>query len=573
MKSATTILLTAAAILSAAAAGDLSFTEKASDVGLLGGHTTENGFGMQYMSPGSAVGDFDRDGDQDLFIVGGTLGIDQLYINNGSGNFTEDAAARGVATAGYRHTGAAVGDYDNDGDLDLFVTCIGTGDNPDPVPNKLFRNDGNGVFSDAAGSAGVKFSPKGLNDSFGSAFGDVDHDGDLDLFVAGWYGGNVLYLNDGDGTFTVQPDSIFNGEVMDLIRGFAPRIIDINDDGLNDILLAADFYTSKVFINNGDGTFTNETVAWGAGLDSNGMGHAQGDFNNDGLIDWYVTSRLSPGGGPYPGSGNMLYMNNGNGSFTESSVAAGVNDGEWGWGADAVDFDHDGLLDIAATNGWNGPYFEIDPTHLWLNNGDTTFTDVAAAAGIAHTGQGRGLLTFDADNDGDRDLLISGNAEPITYYENELAGPDTNAITLFFDTSANSSLAPDGFGTRVEITAGGATQLRILDGGSNYLAQSELSVHVGLGAATSADEIVIRWANGVRTQLFDLPAGRHTIDAPLSCNPADLDGNGINDLADITLFLQAFLSQEFAADLAQPYYIWDLNDIGTFVNRFTTGCP
>ena len=572
MKSATIILLTAAAV-STAAAGDLSFTEKASDVGLLGGHTTENGFGMQYMSPGSAVGDFDRDGDQDLFIVGGTLGIDQLYINDGTGHFTEDAAARGVATAGYRHTGVAVGDYDNDGDLDLFVTCVGTNDNPQIVPNKLFRNDGNGGFSDAAGSAGVKFNPAGLNDSFGSAFGDVDHDGDLDLFVAGWYGGNVLYLNDGDGTFTAQPDSIFNGEVMDLIRGFAPRIIDIDDDGLNDILLAADFLTSKVFINNGDGTFTNETVAWGAGLDSNGMGSAQGDFNNDGLIDWYVTSRLAPGGGQYAGSGNMLYINNGNGTFSETSVAAGVNDGEWGWGADAVDFDHDGLLDIVATNGWNGPYFEIDPTHLWLNNGDGTFTDAAPAAGIAHTGQGRGLLTFDADNDGDRDLIISCNAEPITYYENELAGPDTNAITLFFDTSANSSLAPDGFGTRVEVTAGGATQLRILDGGSNYLSQSELSVHVGLGAATTADEIVIRWANGVRTQLFDLPAGRHTIDAPLSCNPADLDGNGINDLSDITLFLQAFLSQEFAADLAQPYYIWDLNDIGVFIGRFNAGCP
>lgn len=554
-------------------AGTLQFTESAASVGLTGGHAAVTDYGMQYMAPGAAVGDFDRDGDQDVFIVGGSAGIDQLYINDGTGHFVNEAAARGVATAGVRHTGAAVGDYDNDGDLDIFVTCVETGSNPNPVPNKLFRNNGDGTFVDAAGIAGVQFPPLGLNDSFGSAFGDVDHDGDLDLFLAGWYGGNHLYINNGDGTFTIQPDSIFGGTVMDLIRGFSPRIFDINDDGRNDILLAADFYTSKVFINNGDGTFTNDTAAWGAGLDSNGMGNTQGDFNNDGLIDWYVTSRIAPGGNPSSGSGNMLYLNNGNGSFTESSVAAGVNDGQWGWGTDAVDFNHDGLLDIAATNGWDGPYFGIDPTHLWLNNGDGTFTDAAAAVGITHTGQGRGLLTFDADNDGDRDLLIASNAEPTTYYENALTGPDANSITLFFDTSANPTLAPDGFGTRVEITTGGTTQIRILDGGSNYLAQSELSVHVGIGSATAADDVVIRWANGVRTQLFDLPAGRHTIDAPLSCNPADLDGNGFNDLSDINMFLQAFLTQEFAADLSQPYYVWDLNDIGVFITRFNAGCP
>jgi len=553
-----------------AGAGTLQFAERSAGAGLTGGHAAVTDFGLQYMAPGAAVGDFDRDGDQDLFVIGGSAGVDQLYINDGTGGFTEQAAQWGVDAAGIRHNGVAVGDYDSDGWLDVYVTCLGSGSNPVPVENRLYRNNGDGTFTDVAAAAGVQVPPRGLSDSFGAAFGDVDLDGDLDLFVAGWYGGNHLYLNNGDGTFTVQPDSVFGGEPMDLIRGFAPRITDINADGQPDIMLVADFQTSKVFINNGDGTFTNQTTLWGAGLDSNGMGNTIADFNNDLLLDWYVTSRLSPGGGQYAGSGNMLYINNGDSTFTESSVAAGVNDGQWGWGTEGVDFDHDGWVDIVATNGWNGPYFEIDPTHLWLNNADGTFTDVRTQVGIAHTGQGRGLLTFDADRDGDRDILICNNAEPITYYENQLSGPDASSITLEFVTAGTPDLAPDGFGTRVEIDAGGMTQLRVLDGGSNYLAQSELSVHAGLGASAAADEVRITWANGETTTLRNVAAGRHTITARLDC-PIDWDVNNLLDLADISGWIQAFGSGHPQADLNADGLL-DLADIGLFIGLFTTGC-
>ncbi len=566
---ATTAILLACG--STATAGGLQFAEKAATVGLSGGHSATDGFGLQYMIGGAGVGDFDRDGDQDIFVVGGNEGTDQLYINNGNGTFTNKASAWGVAVAGVRHSGVAVGDYDNDGDLDLMVTCVVEGNSPVPAENRLYRNNGDNTFTDVADQAGVRFTPRGLNDSFSSAFGDYDKDGDLDLYIAGWYGGNHLYTNNGDGTFTVQPDSIFGGDVIDLIRGYAARFTDINNDTWPDILLAADFTTSRLYINNRDGTFTNATQAWGAGLDSNGMGHCQGDFNNDGLIDWYVTSRIAPGGAV--GSGNMLYMNNGDSTFSETSVAAGVNFGEWGWGADAVDFNQDGLLDIVATNGWNGSYFSVDPTHLWINDGDGTFTDVRVSAGILHTGQGRGLLTFDADNDGDRDLLIANNDQPLTYYEIEITG--TNALTLFFDTKGDGALPPDGFGVRVEVDANGITQHREMDGGSNYLAQSELSVLVGLGAATAADEVRVIWPDGRVTTLNGLAAGRHTVSPPSGggCNPADITGEGVLDLADIQAFIAAFVTQDPVADLAAPEGVWDLADLQTFVVFFTGGCP
>lgn len=550
-------------------AGGLAFQEKAATVGLAGGHLQPaNDFALQYMAPGGAVGDFNRSGAPDVFVVGGSSGIDQLYINNGDGTFSEQAAAWGVAASGIRHTGAAVADFDNDGWLDIFVTCVTLFDDPGNAFNRLYRNNGDGTFTDVAAQAGVRVVPSQLSDSFGAAFGDFDLDGHLDLFVAGWYGGNVLYRNNGDGTFTALPNAAFLGDDISTVRGFAPRFVDINNDGLPDILLVADFFTSRVYVNNGDGTFTNATAAWGAGLDSNGMGNAVGDFNNDGLTDWYVTSRIAPGGGA--GSGNMLYMNNGAG-FTERSVPAGVNFGWWGWGADAVDFDHDGWLDLVATNGWSGPSFSNKPTQVWRNLRDPigTFEEVTAAVGMTHTGQGRGLLTFDADMDGDRDILIFSNNEPLAYFENTLPNTGSSSITLFFDTKGQPGIAPDGFGVRAELDAGGITQHRYLDGGSAYLAQGELSLHFGLGEASLADEIRITWPNGEETTLARVAPGRYTITARFGC-PIDWNVDGILDLADITGWIGAFMNQHPQADL-DGNGIFDLQDLITFITLFTGG--
>ncbi|HHN77275.1 MAG TPA: CRTAC1 family protein, partial [Phycisphaerales bacterium] len=334
------------------------------------------------------------------------------------------------------------------------------------------------------------------------------------------------------------------------------------------LLVVADFFTSQVFNNKGNGTFTCTTSVWGAGLDSNGMGNTTGDFNNDGRVDWYVTSRISAD----DGSGNMLYLNTG-GSFAESSVPAGVNWGDWGWGTDAVDFNHDGWLDIVATNGFMGGFYETDPTHLWISQQDPNcqFVDEAAATGLVHTLQGRGLVTFDADNDGDRDVVIASNNQPLVYFRNDLTGADIGAITLLFDTLYEPTLAPDGVGTRATLDAGGATQVRYLDGGCNFQSQSELSLHFGIGPAAAADEIRIRWADGEEETLVGVEPGRYTITARHGC-PVDWVRDGVLDLSDITGWAGAFAAHHPQADMNRDG-VFDLADVQLFVSGFASGCP
>ncbi|USN99667.1 MAG: CRTAC1 family protein [Phycisphaeraceae bacterium] len=547
------------------AAGTLTFTDATVGAGLQTSHHSDGSLGLEYMAAGIAAGDFDRDGDQDLFVLGGSTGVDKLFINDGAGHFTDQAAAWGLAHT-IKSTGAAVGDYDHDGWLDIFIAAIGTPGVMNTAMNRLYHNNGDGTFSEVAQAAGVAVSSALMNDALGAAFGDPDHDGDLDLFVAGWYGGNAFFINNGNGTFTRAGSSVFGGFDLSAVRGFAPRFCDVTGDGEPELLLVADFFTSQIFDNNGDGTFTCTTEIWGSGLDSNGMGNTTGDVNNDGRIDWYVTSRISQN----DGSGNMLYMNNGD-TFSEVSVAAGVNWGDWGWGADAVDFDQDGWIDLVATNGYSGGPFTNDPTRVWLNNGTgpVTFTNATAATGLVHTLQGRGLLTFDADGDGDRDIVIASTNQPLAYFRNDLAGPDTNALTFDFNTYGLTDLAPGGFGTRVEVDAGGSTQVRHLDGGSNYQGQSELSLHFGLGAAAIADEVRVHWANGETLTLVGVPAGRYTLTAR-EC-PIDWVPNGLLDLADISGWISGFLSHHPQADLV-PNGLFDLADLQAFVQMFLSGC-
>ncbi len=552
---------------SVCAAGTLSFVDATDAAGLTGSHMTPGTMDMEFMAAGVAAGDFNRDGFQDLFVLGGSLGVDKLYINNGDGTFTDQAAAWGVDRT-LRSTGVSVGDYNNDGWLDVYITTVGTPGVPYTAANVLYRNNGDGTFTDVAAAAGVDVSSADQNDAFGSTFGDYDLDGDLDLFVTGWYGGNVLFINNGDGTFTRADASVFSGFDLTTVRGFSPRFCDITGNGYPDLLVVADFFTSQVFNNKGDGTFTCTTGVWGAGLDSNGMGNTTGDFNNDGRVDWYVTSRISAD----DGSGNMLYLNTG-GSFAESSVPAGVNWGDWGWGTDAVDFNHDGWLDIVATNGFMGGFYETDPTHLWISQQDPNcqFVDEAAATGLVHTLQGRGLVTFDADNDGDRDVVIASNNQPLVFFRNDLTGADIGAITLLFDTLYEPTLAPDGVGTRATLDAGGATQVRYLDGGCNFQSQSELSLHFGIGPAVAADEIRIRWADGEEETLVGVEPGRYTITARHGC-PVDWVRDGILDLSDITGWAGAFTAHHPQADMDRDG-VFDLADVQSFVSGFASGCP
>lgn len=542
------------------------FTERAQAAGCAHVHATViNAPDLEFMCAGGVVADFDRDGDQDLFVIGGSSGYDRLYLNDGTGNFTDISVSAGVNRT-HRGSGACAGDFDNDGYIDIFVTSIGTSQSEAPGQNLLYRNNGDNTFTNIATSAGVTTTNPTRGDSYGAAFGDYDLDGDLDLAVSGYFGGSRLFQNNGDSTFTDVTAAALPADI-DQMRAFAPRFLDMDGDRYPEILWVADFFTSRYLINNTDGTFTDATVASGTGIDSNGMGNAYADLDNDGDFDWYVTSRINSQG--MGGSGNMLYMQGPTPhTFAEVSVATGVNFGYWGWGSDAQDFDHDADTDIIATNGFTFAN-EIDPTRFFVNDGTANFTEESATYGLDDTAQGRGLLTSDLDNDGDRDILIFNNRQPMLLYRNNTENPSSNAITIAIDTAGIDGLAPDGFGTLITATTTAVTQQRAIDGGSNYLAQSELSAHFGLGPASSAD-ITITYADGVMDTFPNVAAGRYTI-ARLACL-ADYNRDSNVNFFDISTFISLYSSAHPMADFNRDG-TFNFFDISTFIAAFNAGCP
>ncbi len=558
-----------------AVAGDPLVSDQTDAVGLGMPHMSlETDFNVEFFTPGGAAGDFDNDGDLDLFIIGGSASTDHLYINDGSGNFTDQAAAWGVDRV-HKGSGVAVGDYNNDGWLDLMVTSLGPPDSYEYDWSVLYRNNGDGTFTDVTATAGVgEGNNRFLADAMSPAFGDYDLDGDLDLAVAGWYGGSSLYRNNGDGTFTDVTLTALDIDITGVsgLRGYAPRFVDMDGDRYPELLFVADFETSKYFRNDGDGTFTNLTPGNGTGLDTNGMGNSFGDYNNDGTFDWYVTSRIGADGIPNPsGTGNMLYMGTATPHvFVEDSMARGVNFGYWGWGALSLDIDHDGDLDIFATNGMNNSGLDMTPSRMYQNDGTANFVDIASTCGMNDMGQGRGVVHGDFDGDGDQEIVLIQAREKHRYYRNDLSGDDINSITLDLDTSALDDLAPNGFGTRVELISASGNQLRYMDGGSNFLSQSELSIHFGIGADPFADEIIINWANGDQTFLNDVPPGRYTIFA-LICR-GDLNGDGELNFFDVSAFLTMYQAQHPQADFNGD---GDFNffDVSSFLVAFQNGCP
>lgn len=488
---------------------------------------------------GGAVGDFNRDGYQDVFVPSDGSGgdTDHLFINNGDGTFTDQGLAWGL-TAVHVGKGPAVGDFNRDGWLDIYLTSGGPPGGTGPGHHKLYRNNGGASFTDVAVSAGVNFTTTMIQDGFGACFGDYDLDGDLDLFVAGTFTGNVgsiLYRNNGDETFTdVTAESAVLAQSTVTVHGFAPRFIDLNGDHYPELLLAADFGTSRYLVNDGDGTFTDRTILSDLGHEENGMGQTVGDLNNDGLIDWYVTSIYRPA---VNWTGNKLYLNQGNDSYNEVSAASGCDNGGYGWGAVAIDFDHDGHTDIAETNGGVGG-FENEQSYLWMNNGDGTFSEQALSRGFSHFDFGRGLVNFDMDNDGDQDMIVFAWSDPLVLFRNDLvATPNTNWLRVFLSTEGCLDLAPDGYGAKVIAVTGTTTRGRSIDGGDNYLSKSELSAHFGIGSATVVDELRVEWPNGTVDVLLNVPVNQ-TITVAASCGTlstflrGDVNASGTIDVAD-----------------------------------------
>ena len=479
------------------------------------------------MNGGGSVGDFNKDGWPDIFVLGGGLTPDRLFINNKNGTFTDQAAAWGL-TQLYRGTGATAGDYDKDGCEDIFVTNMGDMPGaPAAGQHKLYRNDCNGHFSDVAVAAGVNQTapyPTG----YGAAFGDYDLDGQLDLFVTGWNEtvsgskiteGNVLFHNNGDGTFTDVSAAAGIPNPSGL-RGFGAIFADMDGDRYPELLISGDFGTSKYYHNNTDGTFTRTNILLpGSDKVYNGMGTTIGDFNRDGRQDWFVAA-IFPAWHFEGPNGNRLYLNKGNNTF-RALTSQDVNDGGWGWGAAALDFDHDGWMDLIHTNGWpnvddvTGGDFRHDTTRLFHNNHEGTFTEMAQQVGIVDDLQGRGLFLLDYDRDQKMDVVILHNADRLMLFHNELSGTNINALAIRIDTSNRPALAPGGYGTNIRIRSGPNMQWFRLNGGSNYLGRSQMIAHFGTFDAPMLAEVTATFADGSKTTLTNVPSNQNlTIKPP-----------------------------------------------------------
>ena len=548
--------LACAVLVAGPATGQVMLSNETVNAGLVAMHQADE-IGMpaaqEWMTGGLAAEDFNNDGLMDIFWVGGGLTSDKLFMNDGNGAFVDQAAAWGIADL-HCGNGVAVGDYNKDGWQDIYVTSFGAPGAPGPPgAHRLYRNDSGTGFTNVAAAAGVNFSCPAPTDNpagYGAAFGDYNLDGNLDLCVTSWWGGNQfnpqgddgtrLYRNNGDGTFTDVTAAAL-GTAVDGIWAFQPAFIDMNGDRYPELLIAADFETSRYLVNNADGTFTDLTVLSGTGLDDNGMGQTVGDFNNDGLFDWYVTSIYSPTPPP-DNPGNMLYINLDNDAYFESSVLSGVNDGNWGWGTIAVDLDHDTWLDILEVNGRpakGGPYIN-QPGRLFHgdgNGGVPTFTEMAAGAGFDHGDEGRAIACLDIENDGDMDFVVSTNAGSPAFYLNETPGIGS-WLRIKLDISTNPALAPNGFGTRVIAHVGTKSYHRAKNGSPSYLATSELTCHFGLGPVDTVDKVDtlrFEWAKGYVTEMTDVAVNQQlTVQAP---KLGDIDADGVVGVVDLLALL------------------------------------
>jgi hypothetical protein len=507
-----------ALLLLAPAAGAQSWTF--TDVSVAAGLDYEHGYLVPLMAEdgsyderravggGVAAGDYDRDGWIDLFVVHGDVGPDLLLRNRGDGTFEEVGGNAGVGSVGRFGAGPTFADVDGDGWLDLFVGGV------KETPLLFFRNRGDGTFEERSASLGLAIT----RETQSAAFGDYDRDGDLDLALTHWSqeltpgeSTQTLWRNDGAAGFVDVSEAsgiapVLRSLFFDLSPSFGndysftPNFVDLDDDGFPELLIACDFGTSRVFHNEGDGTFTDATNP-AVITDENGMGAAIGDVDNDGRLDWFVSSIWDPDGvaeGRWGVTGNRLYRGLSGGAFEDVTESAGVRQGYWGWGATLGDLDNDGDLDLFHVNGWASSgdgdtgAFYMDASRLFIASPPGVFVERSVELGIVDTGQGRGVVSFDYDRDGDLDLFVANNVGPLRLFRNDGEHGGFLEITLL-GRPPNT----DAIGSYVWMTTAAGRQLRVVRAGSNFVSQDPTVVHVGLGTSPQAD-VEVRWPNGER---------------------------------------------------------------------------
>jgi hypothetical protein len=526
----------------AASALGFSFTNTARQAGLdspiVYGGATSNKYLLETTGTGVAAIDYDNDGWLDLFFVNGSTlegfpagraPTNHLYRNKGDGTFEDVTVKAGLAASGWGQ-GACVGDYDNDGYDDLFVSYFGQ--------NRLYHNRGDGTFEDVTRSAGLANTRTRWGT--GCAFLDYDRDGRLDLFVANYIdldlataptpesglcrykgiqvacgppgltgGKNALYHNRGDGTFADVSDASGITRAKGTY-GLGVSTLDFDNDGWVDLYVANDSNPSALYRNNHDGTFTDIGVTSGCaysqdGKPQAGMGVAIGDYDRNGTMDLFKTN--------FAGDTSTLYSNSGTGFCEDRTFAAGIGiNTRWlGWGTGWIDLDNAGWLDLFLINGHVYPEVVQLKTEagykqrkvVYRNLGNGRFADISERLGppVTVPKAGRGAAFADFDNDGRTDIAIANvNDLPDLFHLNGASGHHWITLKL---TGTRSNR--DAIGARVRCVSGGVAQWQEVRGGGSYLSQNDFRVHFGLGATARVERVDVRWPNGLEETWENLP--------------------------------------------------------------------